>query len=271
MKIFNYSFEVNKIKKYDASINGNNIKFGWKRDLPDPRDFKYKMSLPIELPELIDLREFDPDIYNQLESNSCTANAMGGAFQFEQKNQGKPDFMPSRLFIYYNTRVIEGTVNVDGGATLRNTMKTIVSDGVCPESKWNFNLSNISTKPNCCCYHVAKKNQVLQYLRVTHDLTEIKKCLAEKHPVVFGYMVFSSFMTEEVAITGIAPVPNPSTEQLLGGHAIVAVGYDNSKNSLIIRNSWGTGWGLNGYFYMPYEFITIPNLAADFWTIRLVE
>lgn len=270
MKIFNYSFEINKIKKPTPTIKGNKIQFGWKRDLPDPRDFKFRVAEPIELPELIDLREQDPLIYNQLESNSCTANAMGGVFQFEQISQQKKDFMPSRLFIYYNTRVIEGTVNEDGGATLRNTMKAMVNDGVCPETKWAFKLSNISVKPNCCCYYTGKRNQVLQYLSVAHDLNEIKQCLTLCHPVAFGFMVFSSFMTEEVAITGVAPIPTVN-DSALGGHAVVAIGYDDSKNALIVRNSWGTGWGQNGYFYMPYEYITIPNLSADFWTIRLVE
>jgi C1A family cysteine protease len=269
MNIFNW-FEIKKIEKNIPIINGNQIKFGWIRDLPDPRDFKFKVPAPIELPELVDFRLQCPLIYDQGESNSCTANAMGGAFQFEQISQKKQDFMPSRLFIYYNTRVLEGTVNSDCGATLRDTMKTLVDNGVCPESKWGFNLSKLTVKPNCCCYYTAKKNQVLQYLSVTRNLTEIKSCLAEGYPIAFGFIVFESFMTDSVKNSGIAVMPLLS-EQALGGHAVLIVGYDNSKNALIVRNSWGTNWGLSGYFYLPYEYITTPNLASDFWTIRLVE
>lgn len=271
MKIFNYSFEVNKIKKPTPILNGKKIQFGWKRDLPDLRDLKFGVTEPIVLPELFDLREQDAPIYNQLESNSCTANAMGGVFQFEQISQQKKNFIPSRLYIYYNTRAIENTISEDGGATLRNTMKAMVNDGACPEEKWKFDLKNLTVKPNYCCYVSGKNNQVLQYLSVPHDLNQIKQCIALCHPIAFGFMVFSSFMTEEVAITGIAPIPNPSFDSALGGHAVVAVGYDDSKNALIVRNSWGTEWGLNGYFYMPYEYITTPGIAADFWTIRLVE
>jgi C1A family cysteine protease len=112
-------------------------------------------------------------------------------------------------------------------------------------------------------------NQVLSYYSVNKTIRDVKQCLAEGYPVVFGFTVFDSFMSQKVARTGIAEMPKRN-EQPQGGHAIMAVGYDDSKEALIIRNSWGTNWGLNGYFYMPYGYIT-NNLATDFWTIRLVE
>lgn len=267
MKIFNF---LRKKKKIVPKVNGTKMGMGWKRDLPDPRDFKFKVTAPIELPEMVDLRAQCPPIYDQGELGSCTANAMGAAFQFEQIKQGKENFIPSRLFIYYNTRVIEGTVNSDAGATMRNTMKSLVDSGTCPETKWVYNISKFATKPTFCCYQIAKNNQVLQYLRVTHDLNEIKTCLALGYPVAFGMMLFESFMTQTVADTGNAIMPLPN-ESAIGGHAVLAVGYDNAKNCLIMRNSWNTSWGDKGYFYLPYEYITTPNLAADFWTIRMVE
>jgi len=267
MKLFNFLKRKNKI---EPQVSGNKLGLGWKRDLPDPRDFKFKVTAPIPLPSLVDLRPKCPPIYNQYELGSCTANAMGGAFQFEQKKQGKEDFMPSRLFIYYNTRAIEGTIDSDAGATLRNTMKALVDDGTCPEEKWSYIVSKFANKPTFCCYQIAKNNQVLQYLRVTHDLNEIKQCLAQGHPIAFGMMLFESFMTQDVANSGNAIMPLPN-ESAIGGHAVLAVGYDNAKNCLIVRNSWGENWGDKGYFYLPYQYITTPNLAADFWTIRLVE
>jgi len=267
MKLFNI---FKKKKKIIPELNGIKLGLGWKRDLPDPRDLKFKIGVPVPMPELVDLRVKCPPVYDQTILGSCTANAMGGAFQFEQKAQGKKDFMPSRLFIYYNTRVIEGTVNSDAGATLRNTMKALVDSGTCPETKWVYDVYKFAQKPTFCCYQIAKNNQVLQYLRVTHSLFDIKQCLAEGHPVAFGMMLFESFMTQSVAESGIAIMPLPN-EQAIGGHAVLAVGYDNAKNCLIVRNSWGEGWGDKGYFYLPYEYIITPNLAADFWTIRLVE
>jgi C1A family cysteine protease len=256
------------------NTSGKNAKFGWKRDLPDPRDYKFKITSPLlleNLPPSVDLRDKCPNVYDQGQLGSCTANALGGVFQFEQLKQQLAGFMPSRLFIYYNTRSLEGTVNEDAGATLRNTLKTMVDVGVCPEKIWNYNTMCFKKKPNDGCYVEAVGHQVLEYLRVTHSLPEIKLCLSLGNPVAFGVVLYESFMSDEVARTGNVPMPNLQTESAIGGHAIMAVGYEDSKNALIMRNSWGTSWGDRGYFYLPYEYITIPNLAADFWSIKLVE
>lgn len=246
------------------------LKFGWKRDLPDPRDFKFKVSAPVELPTMVDLRDKCPAVSDQGNLGSCGPSAMSSAFQFEQMKQGIPDFMPSRLFVYYNTRVLEGTVNSDSGVSLRDVLKTMTDDGVCPESMWGYGKC-FKKKPSDDCYITAKDNQVIEYLRVTHSLYEIKLCLAEGHPAVFGMMLYESFMSDTVTKTGIIPMPNLSTESALGGHAVKAVGYDDSKNCLIVKNSWGKYWGDKGYFYLPYEYVTTPNLTADYWTIKLVE
>jgi C1A family cysteine protease len=247
------------------------INFGWKRDLPDFRDRKFKITAPHELPAMVDLRGQCPPIYNQGNLGSCTANALGGAFQFEQMKQNKPNWIPSRLFIYYNERAIEGTINEDAGAQIRDGIKTMVKEGVCPETMWQYVESKFTKKPCQQCYDEALKNQVLEYLRLSpHTLYEVKHCLADGYPVTFGFMIFESFMVDSVAKTGIATMPLPN-EQPIGGHAVLAVGYDDSKQALIVRNSWGTEWGINGYFYLPYGFVTEPNLSADYWTIRVVE
>jgi C1A family cysteine protease len=265
MKIFNL---FNKLFKKSEP----KIKFGWKRDLPDIRDFRFKIELPHVIPPMVDLRESCPSIYNQGSLGSCTANALAGAFQFEQMKQQDDDvFIPSRLFIYYNERVIEDSVNEDSGAMIRDGIKTMVKEGVCPESLWPYVPSKFSHKPCNNCYKIALDNQVQEYLRITpHSLYEVKHCISDGYPVIFGFTVFESFMTEEVARTGIAPIPGID-ESTLGGHAVLAVGYDDSKNALIVRNSWGPEWGLNGYFYLPYEYVTTPDMSADYWTIRLVE
>jgi len=247
------------------------IKFGWKRDLPDHRDYKFKVSMPVDLPPMIDLRDQCPPVYDQGELGSCTGQALAGAYQFEDMKQGHPSFIPSKLFIYYNERVIEGTVNEDNGAMIRTGMKTLVDSGVCPETMWPYNTGRFTRKPCDPCYKTALDNQVLQYLRITpHTLQEVKQCLALGYPVVFGFSVYSSMMTPEVARTGVVPMPGPN-DSLMGGHATMIVGYDDSKNSLIVRNSWGENWGMKGYFLLPYGYVSEPNLSADYWTIRLVE
>jgi len=247
------------------------INFGWKRDLPDPRDFKFKVTRPVELPSSVDLRELCPPVYDQGELGSCTANALGAAFQFGQKKQQKPDFIPSRLFIYYNERVIEGTVNEDAGAMIRDGIKTMVKEGVCPETMWPYKTWKFKKQPTPECYVTALENQVLEYLRITpHSLYEVKHALYEGHPISFGFMIFESMMSDHVAKHGVVPVPS-KRETPMGGHAVLAVGYDDDKKALLVRNSWGSQWGIDGYFWLPYEFVTEPNMSADYWVIKLVE
>jgi C1A family cysteine protease len=220
---------------------------------------------------LVDLRPLCPPVYNQGNLGSCTANAIGSAFQFEQMKQNKPNFIPSRLFIYYNEREMEGTINEDAGAMIRDGIKSVVDKGVCPETMWPYNERKFKQKPSQECYTEALNNQVKEYLRITpHTLYEVKHCLSDGYPVIFGFMIYESMMTDEVSRTGIVPIPS-ANESPIGGHAVLAVGYDDSKECLIVKNSWGTEWGIGGYFYLPYWFITTPNASADFWTIRLVE
>ena len=258
-------------KKEVVAPHEQTIKFGWVKDNIDSRDIKFTISTPHAIPPSIDLRALCPPVYNQGELGSCTANALGGAFQFEQLKQKKTGFIPSRLFIYYNERVIEHTVNQDAGAMIRDGIKTMVAEGVCPETMWTYNISKLAKRPTGNCYKVAADNQIKEYLRLSpHSLYEVKHCLSDGYPVAFGFTVYQSMMSEEVAKTGNVPMPKAG-EQPLGGHAVLAVGYDDSKEALIVRNSWGEAWGLNGYFYLPYGFVTTDGLSNDYWTIRVVE
>jgi len=250
------------------------IVFGWKRDLYDPRDLVYKVSAPTaprELPSMVDLRPQCPPVYNQGSLGSCTANAIGSAFQFEQMRQNKPNWIPSRLFIYYNERVMEGTINEDAGAMIRDGIKSIVSRGVCPETMWEYNENKYKQKPCSQCYDEALNNQILEYLRISpHTLHGVKEALADGFPVIFGFTIYESMMSDSVARTGIVSIPNMN-DRPVGGHAVKAVGYDDSNEWFIVKNSWGSAWGDNGYFYLPYWYITTLNAAADFWVIKLVE
>jgi C1A family cysteine protease len=247
-----------------------NYKYGWIPSLPDHRDLVYKVSTPISLPPLIDLRPGMPTPYNQGQLGSCTANGIAGSIEYERKKQGLPELMPSRLFIYYNERVIEHTVKSDSGATIRDGIKAVNSKGVCPESEWGYDITKFTKKPPKKCYKDAAHDRVLQYAGVPQYLTSMKECLAEGYPIVLGFTVYESFESSEVAKTGIIPMPGKN-ESALGGHCIMVVGYDDSKQWFICRNSWGDSWGDKGYFYMPYQYLTNPDLTSDFWTIRLVE
>jgi C1A family cysteine protease len=243
----------------------------WRPQLPDYRDLILTLDSSVKLPTSIDLRSSCPAVYDQGDLGSCTANAIAGAYEFEKMKQSASYFIPSRLFIYYNERVIEGTVKIDSGAYIRDGIKSVVKQGVCPETEWPYNIKKFKSKPSTKCYKDALKNEVKQYLTINQSLDQFKGCLATiGKPFVFGFTVYSNFMTDSVAQTGIMIMPQAG-DSIEGGHAVCCVGYDDNKKMFIIRNSWGTTWGDQGYFYMPYAYMINANLCSDFWTIELVS
>ena len=246
-------------------------RYGWVPDLPDHRDQLY--SAPVvalqAMPPKLDLTPQCPPVYDQGQLGSCTANAIGAAFEFELLKQKLPDFMPSRLFIYYNERAMEGTVASDSGAQIRNGIKSVSKQGVCPEPGWPYDIAKFKTKPSKACYTEALKHKVTLYQRLSPTLNQLKGCLASGYPFVFGFTVYDSFESPAVAKSGHAPMPTPG-EAAIGGHAVMGVGYDDSNQWFIVRNSWNTTWGMKGYFTLPYAYVTDPHLADDFWTIRLI-
>ena len=247
--------------------------YGWNPDLPDGRDLLYAAPIRrlLKLPTKVDLRPKCPPIYDQGQLGSCTANAIGAALEYDQIKQAEPDVAtPSRLFIYYNERVMEGTVASDSGAQIRDGVKSVAKQGACMEDTWPYNIEKFTKKPSKPCYEEGKEHQAIQYLRLSQTLNQLKGCLAEGFPFIFGFLVYESFESKTVAKTGHAPMPK-ANEGLLGGHAVLAVGYEESKQRFIVRNSWGTGWGMKGYFTMPYPYLVQSSLARDFWTVRSVE
>jgi C1A family cysteine protease len=245
--------------------------YGWIPDLPDQRDHLYAAPGPVlaQLPTSADLTPQCPPVYDQGQLGSCTGNAIAGAIEFERMKQKLSDFVPSRLFIYYNERVIEGTVNSDSGAQIRDGIKSVAQQGVCPEADWPYDISKFDQQPSASAYQDALMDRAVSYQLVVQNLNQMKGCLASGYPFVFGFTVYESFESPTVAQTGHAPMPG-SGEQQVGGHAVMAVGYDDSQQWFIVRNSWGAGWGMSGYFTLPYTYLTQSSLAADFWTIRLV-
>lgn len=251
-----------------------NARYGWIPDRPDQRDLLYSappIHLLNELPPKVNLCGKCPPVYDQGELGSCTANAIAGAIHFDQMLERLRDvFVPSRLFIYYNERALEGSVESDAGAMIRDGMKSIAKQGVCPESLWPYNISKFRQKPSAACYAAAAKHTAVNYMRLVQVLQQFKGCLASGYPFVFGFTVYESFESPTVARTGKATMP-ASNERVLGGHAVCAVGYDDVARTFLCRNSWGTRWGMKGYFTLPYGYLTDPDLAADFWTIRVVH
>jgi C1A family cysteine protease len=255
-------------------------KFGWVPDLPDHRDLKLSHKLTAApLPPALSLIAGMPAIYDQLNEGSCVANAVAAAIDYERKRQGLRFMIPSRQFIYWNARDIEQSTDSDSGCMIRDAIKSVVSQGTCVEGFWPYS-KDLTVKPNPLCYQTALRHETLKYQSPLTDLSNLKAGLQLGYPFVFGFSVYDSFMTDQVAATGMVPMPGPNENQV-GGHAVAVVGYDDTTGdstaplprppvpSFLCRNSWGTGWGMEGHFWIPYQYVIDPNLSDDFWSIRL--
>lgn len=252
--------------------------YGWKPDLPDIRDrFYLKVGAPI-IPKSVDLRETSkmPDIFDQQSLGSCTGNAISFMLGFNiLNNHAQTPFdstLPfSRLFIYYNERVIEGSVNQDSGAQIRDGLKSIASEGVCIENLYPYDINKFTIQPSIDAYNDALKYKAIEYGRLNNlNKLELIQCLMDGYPFVLGFSVYDSFESQQVSDTGIVELPK-SSERLMGGHCVCCVGYDLDSDRFIIANSWGIDWGQDGYFTIPSNYICDDNLATDFWTVRMIQ
>lgn len=250
----------------------NKHAYGFRKSLPNLSNKQYSEFLKAVAPSAtVPVTSFNlsqlkplPPVYNQAQTNSCTGNAMAGCLQYLTQS-----VTPSRLFIYYNERLLQGTVNQDDGATIDISVQAVKQYGECPETMWQFNTQDVMLQPNPECYVAAKKHLLLESLQI-NTIDEIKHSIVSGFPVIFGFQVYSYMESEQMALQGVLRVPLP-TEQYLGGHAVVVVGFDDAEKMLTIRNSWGEQWGLKGYFKMPYDYASNINLASDFYSIQNVE
>lgn len=262
-------------------------KLGWLPDVPDTRDIPFAavFRVPRKLPARTDLRAGCSPVEDQGNLGSCTAQALVGALEFlelralpspsdkskiaNQKSKISRFRDLSRLFVYYNERAAIGTVQEDSGAMLRTGIKTLKAQGVCREGLWPYEIRRFTAKPSEACYAEAADHQVTAYQRL-NTLAEMKACLAMGLPFVFGFAVYAHVMSAAVARTGRIRLPGKS-ERMLGGHAVMAVGYQESTRMVLFRNSWGAAWGCSGYGQMPYAYLESRELSDDFWCIQGTE
>lgn len=241
-------------------------KLNYKFSTPDPRDFKYTTMLSLaKLPAAVDLRPKMPPIYDQGEEGSCTAHA-GCAHKEFLDMKSKPRIAMSRQFLYYSERVMNGDPGEDGGANMRDICTVLKNTGVCTEFLWPYGSDDMYSAPPKKCYTDAKTRKIATYYALKSP--QFKQCLANGFPFLFGINVPEIMMSAKVAKSGILPLLKPS-DNVVGGHALLCVGYDTKKDIYIIRNSWGEGWGQKGYFTIPTKVMHDETWVSDCFTIRL--
>jgi hypothetical protein len=218
---------------------------------------------------------FLPPIWDQGQTSSCTGHAAARCVAYDRAMQNLPDAgrTPARLMAYYDGRMARGNQGSDSGAIIGDVFEAISTQGVCFEDGddgWPFDPSKVLVRPADNCYAAALKDQAIDRSAVPQDINYIRACLNAKYPVAFGISVFAALDGADCARGAPVPMPQPG-EPVLGGHAIVAVWYDDPSRYFLINNSWGAGWGLHGSFWLPYDYAADPSLSSDFQMIRSME
>jgi hypothetical protein len=243
-----------------------NRKFGAVRDVHDVRDRMYCSSSPARpVLQHVDLREWSGPIKDQGEEGSCTGHAFSSAREWIARKYEKTLPILSPQFLYVEELIANGFFPKDEGAMPRTGCQVLTVTGCCEASLYPY-VSGKFTTPTTEQAQNALKYKTGAYHRIG-TLPDILSCLSDPSPwpVLVGFVVYESFMSDQVADTGMMPIPNPG-EQQQGGHEVLCLGYDLTEQLALIQNSWGDGWGQRGYFWMPFDVITSPD--TDLWMVH---
>jgi C1A family cysteine protease len=255
---------MNLASLWGGEPTSKNAWYGFRRDQKDARDHMFKPKAT-KLPSKVDLRAHCPPVMDQGELGSCTAHGITGALRYELMRRGQTDVPMARLQLYYDERAIEGTIKSDAGAEIRDGIKCAGKLGVAHEALWPYAIKKFAQKPPASVYSDALKFKALTYQRVEVSVTALKAALAQGHAPIIGLTLYESFESDDVAQTGVVPMPSKK-EKMLGGHCLYCVGYGQRKGTFTVRNSWGN-WGDQGDCYFPEAYLGSKLLGSDYWII----
>jgi C1A family cysteine protease len=217
-------------------------------------------------PKRVDLRDELAHAQDQHALDSCTANALAAAHELVERRAARLARPLSRLFIYWNARAIERDVHEDDGITIRDGVHAMRRHGACTEDAWPYLEARVLERPNERAYEEARRHRLDDADRVHIELDAMRACIATRQPVVFGIQLFESF--GDGGDHGRIRMPRPDHEKHIGGHTMLAAGYDDREAVFIVRNSWGTGWGERGYCFLPYEYVADRRFTDEAWVLR---
>lgn len=247
--------------------------FNLKQDTPDDRDFMFKAEKlrvdSVVLPPSFSLRTNMPAILDQGQLGSCGPSQISNSMKYCLNKLKFNVFQPSRLYLYYFTRLADGSpLDQDTGISIRGGLKTVQKYGACSENNWGYNIPKFTQQPPNNCI-IAGRTHIpgFRYIRVQQSLINIKQALYGGFPIIVGIKLYNSFENDTVSKTGIVPMPNVKKEACLGGHCVSIVGYDDATQRFTCSNTWSENWGDKGYFTIPYNYILDTSLASDLWII----
>lgn len=227
-------------------------KFSLKQSKPDDRDHVYKQA-NTDIRPMVDLREYASPVQDQLDLNSCVSVAVTDSYELSvNRLYPKTSTDLSKLFVYYNARLLDGLIGQDDGATIRSSLKAAAHFGICSEDLWPYNYANLDTKPTPICYRDGSYRVVPKYERL-YDLQALLSAVNENYPVIIGLSIYTEFVNMNKTDYTL-PIPDYKSEKL-GPHAMSIVGYDLDKSMLIAKNSFGKNWGLDGYCQIPFQYV----------------
>lgn len=237
---------------------------GYVASLPPERKLQALLAKPtvtaVATGDVVDWRSGCSPVENQADLGSCVANAIVGDLEFLEISQGMPYVDLSRLFLYYNARLASNEVDKDEGSVISVAMNSLTQVGVCKEETFPYDTNKVFYRPTWEAYREAYAHTLVEYFHIESYgnalIADIQKSLQAKHPVVFGTPVYEAIRS----CTGQLAMPSGKS---IGGHAMLIVGYDIPQRVLIVRNSWGTGWGDAGYCYVPFDYLSAAG-ASDF-------